>query len=1022
MTRVAAALVALGLSGCAAAGPGSHPAAPAAPASGERAERPVLAQGERWIRNDGVWDLVRVETDRYVFSGGPRHEIVLSHDLALVRSRHLSTEIEFTPAPRIPWPLRVGLRGEASGTVRLPYGSPMPANVVWEVQGIEDVEVPAGKFRAFRMHYRMTSIESTNFGRQTWGTFGGPRTMSLTLWYAPEVRQLVKGDSSEWQLQFDVVAVDPKESAPLAITLREPDDQKRVTRADALTLVGSIAGGAGVAQAVVTLNGEPVQTLKGPGGRRTLLLEVPLNLREGQNVLLVTATDPGGTSSQAARTLFYDKPLPLAFPPAGQAIRTGAEVIVINGAIENPKRIRMLTTSLNGLASSMDVLNNHPRRAPFERELTLERGKNVFSVQAHLEDGTTTVDEREITYDPSLPWKTALLTPEGTAVASAPPPAPPVVAAPAPKPIPPAVARPAPAPPPVIASPPPAPTPTPVAPAPAPVAPAPIAPRPAPVAPAVVAPTPTPTPAPTPVAPAPTPVAPAPTPVAPAPTPVAPPPTVVASVPPRAIFPVAPTPAPVVVVTPVPAPPLLVALSSPKDQARVEHDTVGLAGLVSGGKGVTRVLVALNGVEVDTREERAPQRAVALSLPIRLREGQNTLVVTATEADGTVSQEVRTVHFERLVPLTIAFRYPSDQSRVAEAGSIAAAVVTSSKGVARVSITLNGKEIHQQVERAPQKSVLVTAPLTLQDGINTVALTAVDTDGAVRQEVRTVSLERPRAVVAPPPPAPSARGGDRWAVVIGVGDYESRAIPRLRYSVADADAVYQTLIGPGGFKKEHVLLLTDKTERKPTFRNLKWALGTFLARSAKKDDTVLIFYAGHGAPETDPRGLERDGLAKYLIPSDADPDDLYSTAFPMDELQTIFARIEAERVVAFLDACYSGAAGGRTFSAKRTRAGSVDEIFLERLTRSKGRAIVTASRPAEVSIELPELGHGIFTYYLVQGLKGAADVNRDGIVSLQELYEYLEAQVSAKSRAVGGHQHPVMKGEMEGVLPLVRIR
>jgi hypothetical protein len=80
--------------------------------------------------------------------------------------------------------------------------------------------------------------------------------------------------------------------------------------------------------------------------------------------------------------------------------------------------------------------------------------------------------------------------------------------------------------------------------------------------------------------------------------------------------------------------------------------------------------------------------------------------------------------------------------------------------------------------------------------------------------------------------------------------------------------------------------------------------------------------------------------------------------------------IESERIVAFLDACYSGAAGGRTFVAKKTRSGQVDDLFLERLTRSKGRAIVTASRPSEVSMELPELGHGVFTYYLVQGLQG----------------------------------------------------
>jgi uncharacterized caspase-like protein len=311
----------------------------------------------------------------------------------------------------------------------------------------------------------------------------------------------------------------------------------------------------------------------------------------------------------------------------------------------------------------------------------------------------------------------------------------------------------------------------------------------------------------------------------------------------------------------------------------------------------------------------------------------------------------------------------------------------------------------------------------LRDGPNTIVIRATEAGGAVRQEMRTVILERSRAAAAPPAPAtPPAPTRNQWAVIVGVGQYEHAAIPRLRYTVADAEAVYQTLTGPGGFKKDHVLLLTDRSERKPTLRNLKWALGTFLGRSAQKDDTVVIFFAGHGAPEVDTRGLERDGLAKYLIPSDADPDDLYATALPMDELQTIFGRIEAERVVAFLDTCYSGAAGGRTFVARKTRATSVDDLFLERLTRSKGRAIITASRPNELSIELADLGHGIFSYYLVNGLRGGADLNRDGIVSLQELYEYVEQQVTAKARAVGGNQHPVMKGELEGVLPLARVR
>ena len=511
-----------------------------------------------------------------------------------------------------------------------------------------------------------------------------------------------------------------------------------------------------------------------------------------------------------------------------------------------------------------------------------------------------------------------------------------------------------------------------------------------------------------------------------APSPVTPAPATPA---PATPLPAAPPPAPPVPATPRPAPretaatpaaPLAITVSSPADQARMEREAIPLAGLVTSGRGVARVVVTLNGAEVSVVEERPPRPAVSLSLSLKLREGANLLVVAATDADGAIRQDVRTIHFERAAPLSIAVRHPADGARVSEEQTVVAAVVTSGRGVGSVTVTLNGAEVLRQAETRPQPSVVVTAPVTLREGANTIVLTAREPDGAIRQEVRTVTLDRKGAGAPAPPAAPVTRNA--YAVVIGVGRYDSHAIPALRYSVADAEAMSEVLVTSGGFKKDNVLLLTDRSERKPTLRNIKYALGTFLARAAAKDDTVVVYFAGHGAPEVDPRGVERDGLAKYLIPSDADPEDLFSTALPMDDLQTIFARIEAERVVVFLDACYSGAAGGRTFAARKTRATAVDDLFLERLTRSRGRAIVTASRPAEVSVELPELGHGIFTYFLTEGLRGAGDLNRDGIVSLQELYEYVAQQVVRKSRAVGGNQHPMMKGELEGILPLTKVR
>jgi hypothetical protein len=860
-------------------------------AQAPKADRPTYAVGDKWIRSDGAYDLIRIENGRYVFAADGGREVHLSRDLGvakIVRGGQVLLELE--PPPGLTWPLEVGQSGVSWLTLKSldPQFGQSVVRLTWKVDAYQDVRVPAGVFKAFRIvqvlepRFLATSPQS--------------RRLELAFWYAPAIQQLVRADGNDLTgLAFQAVALDKPAAAPLAVALADPKDQGRVAT-ERVTLTGKVTGGTGPLRIAVTLNGAEIARQQEPGAPgKDVALSVPVKLVPGRNTLIVTATDGAGVSRQEGRVLFYDRPAPAvaAAPVAPSA----------------PAR---------------------PVPPPAS---------------------------------PTPPPPTAAATPAPTPPqATAPPPVrPPVVAAPVPAPVP------------------------------APPAAAPAAPEPRqPSRPSAEPPR----------APTPSPAVASPAPAAPAPPPV------VAAVPPESSV--------------RPSAAFRITISTPANQARVEQETITFAAVVHGGTGVRQVLVTANGVELWRHENRTQQPSMAVNLPVKLAEGQNTLVVTAAETDGTMHQEMRTIHHEKLMPLAVDVRYPEDRARVTDEASVVAAVARSSKGISRITVTLNGAEVHQQEERSPQKTMAVSAPLTLREGANAIVITAREPDGAARQEVRTVILERakpaaPAAPPAPPPPPPSTQ----WAVIIGVGGYESSAVPRLRYSVADADAVYQTLIG-AGFKKENILLMTDKTERKPTLRNIKWALGTFLARSAHKDDLVMIYFAGHGASEVDQRGIERDGLSKYLVPVDADPDDLYSTALPMDEMQNVLARIEAERVTVFLDACYSGAAGGRTFASTKTRTVNVDDIFLDRLTRSKGRAIVTASRPSELSIELAELGHGIFTYYLVRGLQGYADNNRDGIVSLQELYEYLAQEVSRKSRQVGGNQHPMLKGELEGVLPLTR--
>jgi uncharacterized caspase-like protein len=158
--------------------------------------------------------------------------------------------------------------------------------------------------------------------------------------------------------------------------------------------------------------------------------------------------------------------------------------------------------------------------------------------------------------------------------------------------------------------------------------------------------------------------------------------------------------------------------------------------------------------------------------------------------------------------------------------------------------------------------------------------------------------------------------------------------------------------------------------------------------------------------------MDQDGLEKYLLPHDTEPNDLYSSAIPMREIAYIFERIRSERLVFIADACYSGASGGRTVNVTGMRSGLHDG-FLDRIAGGKGKVILSASAANEVSVEKDEFKHGVFTYYLLEGLNGGADADGDGAVTMDEVYRYVSEKVP---RATGQEQHPVKKGSVEGTL------
>jgi len=323
-------------------------------------------------------------------------------------------------------------------------------------------------------------------------------------------------------------------------------------------------------------------------------------------------------------------------------------------------------------------------------------------------------------------------------------------------------------------------------------------------------------------------------------------------------------------------------------------------------------------------------------------------------------------------------------------------------GLEKLEVFINDKPLEQKAgrgirvagERNP-RHLDFRERVSLERGVNKIKIHAVDSEGLVSEKILTVhKVERRKNI---------------WAVVIGINNYPK--IRQLKYAVNDARIIYDYLVNFNHIPAENVDLLLDQDA---TLTRLRSTLGTHLKNKAGKDDMVIIFFAGHGATEKDVMSPDGDGLEKYLLPYDADPKDLYATALPMVEVSRIFNRIRSERLIFIADSCYSGASGGRTIGITGIRA-NISEAYLDRIARGKGRVIMTASGANEVSAEKDKFQHGVFTYFLVEGLKGQADADKDGLITVDEVYRYVSEHVP---RATGQEQHPVKKGSVEGSLIL----
>ncbi|ULS48254.1 caspase family protein [Pectobacterium carotovorum] len=246
------------------------------------------------------------------------------------------------------------------------------------------------------------------------------------------------------------------------------------------------------------------------------------------------------------------------------------------------------------------------------------------------------------------------------------------------------------------------------------------------------------------------------------------------------------------------------------------------------------------------------------------------------------------------------------------------------------------------------------------------------------------------------------------ALIISVANY-SQVSPLPATVLNDGRDMYLTLTSPShcGYKASNVATLLDNEATLAAMRRELKAL----AERAKPCDTVVIFFSGHGA-----RLGEGTEASSALIPFDCSMDNFIDSVMPEEEFSLALKKIQAGRVVVFIDACHSGASVSFKSIKKSFSGLGYSEKSLSRLTEGTGRVLIASSKASEYSLVFNGSRNSLFTEHLLSVLRGEACTHGDGLIRVFEVFNYVSEKVRS---AALGKQHPIFKAsDLEDNFPI----
>ncbi len=243
---------------------------------------------------------------------------------------------------------------------------------------------------------------------------------------------------------------------------------------------------------------------------------------------------------------------------------------------------------------------------------------------------------------------------------------------------------------------------------------------------------------------------------------------------------------------------------------------------------------------------------------------------------------------------------------------------------------------------------------------------------------------------------------DSVAIIIGIQNY--KRLGKADFANQDAEKFAEYAHRALGIPKSRIKALTDADADQAailkTFRN-------WLPLQVAKDKTdVFVFYSGHGLPAA-------DGKSLFLLPYGVDHDLLDETAVDQRKIVAAIQAAKPRSVTMFMDSCYSGLsktgdallAGAKPVTLKSTDIGYPSEF-----------TVMTASSPDQISSASTDLQHGIFSFYLMKGMEGGADLDKDGKITVGEMHKFLTDNVPRQAMSMNRKQEPQLVGDANRVL------